>query len=38
MGRKGREFVTEHYSRRSLAARYMNVMEEAVNEYRGRRG
>jgi glycosyltransferase involved in cell wall biosynthesis len=35
MGRRGREFVIEHYSRRSLAARYMNVMEEAVNEYRG---
>jgi glycosyltransferase involved in cell wall biosynthesis len=38
MGRRGREFVIEHYSRRSLAARYLNVMEEAVNEYRGRRG
>jgi glycosyltransferase involved in cell wall biosynthesis len=38
LGRRGREFVIEHYSRRSLAARYMNVMEEAVNVYRGRRG
>jgi glycosyltransferase involved in cell wall biosynthesis len=37
MGRKGREFVIENYSRRSLAARYMKVMEEAVNEYRGGR-
>jgi glycosyltransferase involved in cell wall biosynthesis len=37
MGRRGREFVIENYSRRQLAARYMKVMEEAVNEYRGAR-
>ena len=37
MGVAGRRFVVEHYSRRSLAARYMTVMEEAVREYRGSR-
>ena len=35
LGRRGREFVIELYSRRSLAIRYVSVMEEAVNEYRG---
>lgn len=37
MGRRGREFVVENYSRRLLAARYMKIMEEAVDEYRGER-
>jgi glycosyltransferase involved in cell wall biosynthesis len=37
MGLAGRRFVVENYSRRSLAARYMALMEEAVREYRGRR-
>jgi hypothetical protein len=36
MGVAGRRFVVEHYSRRSLAASYMRVLEEAVREYRGR--
>lgn len=38
MGQRGRRFVVEHYSRASLAARYLNVMSEAVNEYQGGRG
>jgi glycosyltransferase involved in cell wall biosynthesis len=30
MGRRGRSFVEEHYSRRSLAARYLEIIKEAV--------
>jgi glycosyltransferase involved in cell wall biosynthesis len=37
MGERGREFVIENYSRRSLAESYMSVMEEAVKETRGGR-
>jgi glycosyltransferase involved in cell wall biosynthesis len=36
MGQLGREFVTAHYSRRALAASYVDVMKEAVAEYRSR--
>lgn len=34
MGRKGRRFVVANYSRRSLAASYLEVMEGAISEYR----
>jgi hypothetical protein len=37
MGQAGRRFVVENYSRQALAARYMNVLEEAVHVYRGGR-
>ncbi|HEX8650333.1 MAG TPA: glycosyltransferase family 4 protein [Pyrinomonadaceae bacterium] len=37
MGQAGRRFVVENYSRQSLAARYLNVLEEAVHVYRGGR-
>ena len=26
MGQKGREFVEQHYSRRALAARYLDIL------------
>jgi len=34
MGKSGRKFVVEHYSRRSLAANYVDVLKEAVELYR----
>ena len=34
MGKKGRRFVVANYSRRSLAASYLEVMERAISEYR----
>jgi len=34
MGNKGREFVVANYSRHSLAASYLEVMESAISEYR----
>ena len=36
MGRKGRKFVVANYSRRLLAASYIEVMEGAISEYRER--
>ena len=33
MGKKGRQFVMQNYSRRSLAERYVEVMDEAIAEY-----
>jgi glycosyltransferase involved in cell wall biosynthesis len=36
MGQRGREFVAANYSRRSLAAAYLDVMKEAVAKYRCR--
>ena len=36
MGQRGRDFVTAHYSRQALAASYLDVMKEAVIEYRSR--
>jgi hypothetical protein len=35
MGRQGRDFVATHYSRRSLALRYLQVLEEAAEAFRG---
>jgi glycosyltransferase involved in cell wall biosynthesis len=32
MGRRGRDFVVNHYSRRALAARYREIMDEAVDD------
>lgn len=37
MGRRGREFVVANYSRRSLAAAYLSVIEGAVEEHRDAR-
>jgi glycosyltransferase involved in cell wall biosynthesis len=37
MGQRGRDFVVENYSRRSLAAAYMSVIDSAIDEYRKRR-
>jgi len=37
MGRRGREFVIKHYSRRSLASAYLDVMREAVEQYHAER-
>lgn len=37
MGRRGRRFVVENYSRRALAERYLKVIESAVDEYHGGR-
>lgn len=37
MGQRGRAFVTDHYSRRTLAGAYIAVMKETVAEYRGTR-
>lgn len=34
MGRNGRRFIVANYSRRSLAASYLEVMESAISEYR----
>jgi glycosyltransferase involved in cell wall biosynthesis len=34
MGQRGRRFVNAHYSRQALAASYMDVLTEAVAEYR----
>jgi glycosyltransferase involved in cell wall biosynthesis len=34
MGECGRDFVVEHYSRRSLAASYMEVLAQAVEAHR----
>ena len=34
MGKEGRKFVTEHYSRRSLAMKYADVIEESISEYK----
>lgn len=36
MGKLGRDFVVENYSRRSLAANYLGVIEEAIQQYPGR--
>ena len=36
MGERGRAFVVHHYSRRSLASTYMEVLREAVELYRSR--
>ncbi len=33
MGARGRTFVTDHYSRRHLAAAYLEVLEQAVESY-----
>ncbi len=33
MGKKGRQFVVQNYSRRYLAARYVEVMNDALAEY-----
>ena len=33
MGAKGRRFVVKHFSRRSLAEKYMTVLDEAVAEH-----
>lgn len=35
MGKQGRDFVVQHYSRRSLASTYLEVMREALSEYHG---
>ncbi len=34
MGRRGHEFVVSHYSRQTLATRYLDLMNEAIAEYR----
>jgi glycosyltransferase involved in cell wall biosynthesis len=36
MGRRARQFVEANYSRQSLAASYIDVMKDAVAEYRAR--
>jgi hypothetical protein len=36
LGQQGRKFVVAHYSRRELAAAYIDVMKEAIAEYRSR--
>ena len=36
IGERGRRFVVENYSRRSLAATYLDIMKEAISEYRSR--
>ncbi len=36
MGRRGRRFVEEHYSRSSLATRYLEIIEGAIAMHRGR--
>jgi glycosyltransferase involved in cell wall biosynthesis len=33
MSAKGRRFVADHYSRRSLAAKYLHVLNEAIADY-----
>jgi hypothetical protein len=33
MGEEGRKFVVDHYSRRSLALTYGDVLKEAIEEY-----
>lgn len=35
LGQQGRKFVVAHYSRQALAAAYIDVMKEAIAEYRG---
>jgi hypothetical protein len=37
MAERGRSFVFEHYSRRSLAASYAEVLREAVSDYHSKR-
>lgn len=36
MGERGRKFVVEHYSRRSLAAKYLEILQQAVDVFHGR--
>ncbi|MCI5137643.1 MAG: glycosyltransferase WbuB [Candidatus Electrothrix sp. AR1] len=36
MGQNGRIFVKEHYSRKALAAKYIEVMREAIEEYKAK--
>jgi glycosyltransferase involved in cell wall biosynthesis len=37
LGERGRAFVVDHYSRRALATRYLDVLGDAVAKRRGRR-
>ena len=34
MGKEGRKFVLDHYSRRALAQKYLHVIQEAIAEYK----
>lgn len=36
MGRRGREFVVQHYSRRMLANDYLGLMEAAISDFQAR--
>ena len=38
MGQNGRQFVFRNYSRRSLASLYIDVMQEAILQFQGKRG